>query len=114
MNDEKLTSEQPVSTSSTSEPVQSHLLTTGLGAAAGGIGGAAIGKSVAGRVGALIGGVAGALAGSRAGEVLADFAQEANDSLRLGWGANDKAVELPQHYSWEELQALSKPQKVTG
>lgn len=105
MNDEKLTSEQPIS-SSTSEPVQSHLLTTGLGAA--------IGKSVAGRVGALIGGVAGALAGSRAGEVLADFAQEANDSLRLGWGANDKAVELPQHYSWEELQALSKPQKVTG
>ncbi|WP_216596365.1 hypothetical protein [Allocoleopsis franciscana] len=30
--------------------------------------------------------------------------------LSLGLGADMKPVELPKNYSWEELQALSKPQ----
>lgn len=108
MNDEKSLSEKP--DDSTSEPERSHPIATGLGAASGGIAGAAIGKAFAGRLGAAVGGVAGAIAGSIAGEALADFAEETNESLGLGWGADDKEVELPKHYSWEELQALSKPQ----
>ena len=102
MNDEKPMNEQ--------QPSQSHPIATRLGAAGGGIAGAAIGKSVAGQLGAAVGGVVGAIAGSIAGEALIDFAEEANESLGLGLGADHKAVELPQHYSWEELQALSKPQ----
>ena len=103
MNDEK-------SDDSTLEPNKPHIIATGLGAAGGGIVGATIGKSVAGKFGAVVGGVAGAIAGSVAGDVLSDFAEDANESLGLGLGANDKEVELPAHYSWEELQALSKPQ----
>ena len=111
MNDEKpMTEQQTVQSGSISEPSKSHTIATGLGAASGGIAGAAIGKSVAGRLGAVVGGVAGALVGSVAGEALADFAEEANESLGLGLGADTKEVELPRHYSWEELQALSKPQ----
>lgn len=110
MNDEKPMSEQQPAQSGSTEPSKSHPIATGLGAAGGGITGAAIGKSVAGRLGAVVGGVAGAIAGSIAGEALADFAEEANESLGLGLGADTKEVELPRHYSWEELQALSKPQ----
>lgn len=110
MNDEKPMTEQQPAHSSSSEPSKPHPIATGLGAAGGGIAGAAIGKSIAGRLGAAMGGVAGAIAGSIAGEALADFAEEANESLGLGLGADTKEVELPRHYSWEELQALSKPQ----
>lgn len=111
MNEEKpMNEQQPPQSDSTSEPSKSHLIATGLGAAGGGITGAAIGKSVAGRLGAAVGGVAGALVGSIAGEALAELTEEAEKSLELGLGADNKEVELPRHYSWEELQALSKPQ----
>jgi outer membrane lipoprotein SlyB len=113
MNDEK-NDNRPIAEStetSTSEPMKSHPIATGIGAAGGGIAGAAIGKAVAGRLGATVGGVAGAIAGSMAGEALAEFAEETNENLGLGLGADTREVELPQHYSWEELQALSKPQR---
>lgn len=107
MNDQKpLTEPQP----DDSLPTKSHPLATGLGAAGGGIAGAALGKSVAGKVGAVVGGVAGAIAGSFAAESLVDLAEDANESLGLGLNADTKEIELPPHYSWEELQALSKPQ----
>ncbi|MBD2238054.1 hypothetical protein H6G35_15720 [Aulosira sp. FACHB-113] len=32
------------------------------------------------------------------------------NTVGLGLGADDKPIALPRHYSWEELQALSKPQ----
>lgn len=95
---------------STLEPNKPHIIATGLGAAGGGIVGASIGKSIAGKFGAVVGGVAGAIAGSVTGDALADLAIETNESLGLGLGANDKDIELPAHYSWDELQALSKPQ----
>ena len=92
-----------------------HPIATGLGAAGGGVVGAAVGRSIiGGKVGAAIGGVAGAIAGGIAGNTVAEFAKEAIDEIQpafgLGLGANDKPIELPRHYTWEELQALSKPQ----
>ncbi len=65
-------------------------------------------------MGAALGGVAGAIAGGIAGNTLGEKASEAinvvHPTASLGSGANNKAVELLKHYSWEELQALSKPQ----
>ena len=91
-----------------------HPIAKGVGAVGGGVAGAAIGNSVAGKVGATIGGIAGAIAGNMAGDAIAEFTkellQETSPSLSLGLGADAKAIELPAHYSWEELQALSRPQ----
>lgn len=91
-----------------------HPIATGLGATGGGIAGAALGNSIGGKVGAAIGGVAGAIAGGIVGNNIAEFAAEAIDELQptlsLGLGADTKEIELPRHYSWEELQQLSKPQ----
>lgn len=85
-----------------------------VGAVGGGILGAAIGKSMQGKVGAVVGGVAGAIAGGMAANSLAAFTQEllqeTQPTLSLGLGADQKSIELPKHYTWEELQALSKPQ----
>jgi outer membrane lipoprotein SlyB len=102
MNPEDLSADQPTSDvkPSTSSKV---------GAAGGAIAGAALGRSVAGRLGAVVGGIAGAIAGSKAASPITNFAKEANDTLGLEIGA-DREVEVPPHYSWEELQALSKPQ----
>ena len=91
-----------------------HPIATGLGAAAGGVAGAALGNStIGGKVGSAIGGVAGAIAGAIAGNTVAQIAAEAIDEIQpalgLGLGANDKPIQLPRHYTWEELQALSKP-----
>jgi len=91
-----------------------HAIATGLGAAGGGIAGAALGKSIGGKLGAAIGGVAGAITGGVAVNKLAQYAEEFIEELQptvgLGLGADHKPIELPRHYSWEELQALSKPQ----
>lgn len=90
-----------------------HPIATGLGAAGGGIAGAAIGRSIGGKVGAAIGGVAGAIALGVAANELAEYAEEFIEELQptvgLGLGADHKPIELPRHYSWEELKALSKP-----
>jgi uncharacterized membrane protein YebE (DUF533 family) len=90
----------------------SHPLATGLGAVGGGAAGAAIGDSVGGKLGAAVGSVAGAIAGGILGNKVAGIAQEAIEEIQptLGLGADTKPVELPRHYSWEELQAVSKPQ----
>ncbi|MBV9385281.1 MAG: glycine zipper 2TM domain-containing protein [Chroococcidiopsidaceae cyanobacterium CP_BM_ER_R8_30] len=89
------------------EVVPPHPLATGLGAVGGGAVGAAIGRSISGKAGAAIGAVAGAVVGGLAGQ---ELAQVVGPELELGIGADDKPIELPSHYSWEELQALSKPQ----
>ncbi len=106
MNDEESMADQQSTNSSESFPA----IATGLGAVAGGVTGGVIGKSVAGTWGAVVGGVTGAIAGGIAADAMTDFAKEANESLGLGLGADTQPIELPQHYSWEELQALSKPQ----
>lgn len=112
MTNDKNTTSDAHSETQTSHP---HPIATGLGAAGGSVAGAAVGRSIiGGNVGAAIGGVAGAIAGGIAGNTVAQFAEEAIDEIQptlgLGLGANDKPIELPRHYTWEELQALSKPQ----
>ena len=94
------------------DSANSHPLATGLGAVGGGAAGAAIGDAVGGKLGAAVGSVAGAIAGGILGNKVAGIATEAIAELQpsLGVGANNKPIELPRHYSWEELQALSKPQ----
>ncbi|MEH2362674.1 hypothetical protein [Nostoc sp.] len=91
-----------------------HPLTTSLGAVGGGVAGAALGRSIGGKMGAAIGVVAGAITGSVAAKKLVEYAgefiEELQPTIGLGLGANHKPIELPRHYSWEELQALSKPQ----
>ena len=91
----------------------SHPIGTGLGAIGGSVAGAAIGDAVGGRVGATLGAVAGAIAGSIAGNSLAEMAkevaEEVNETIGLDLGADNKEIDLPRHYSWDELRALSKP-----
>ncbi|MBP5975629.1 glycine zipper 2TM domain-containing protein [Brasilonema sp. CT11] len=99
----------------TSEATDSHIAARGIGAVGGGAAGAALGRSIiGGKMGAAIGGIAGAIAGGLAGNKLAELTEEAteelNPNVELKLGANNKPVELPRHYTWEELQALSKPQ----
>jgi uncharacterized membrane protein len=108
MHDQPSRVEPPKDPDSASVP--DHSLTTGLGAVGGGLVGAAVGKSLAGKVGVAIGAVAGAIAGGIAGETVVEMTQEASQSLGLGLGADVREIELPPHYSWEELQALSKSQ----
>lgn len=101
-----------------SESSNSHLIASGIGAASGGLVGAALGKSVGGKVGAAVGGIAGAIAGEMAANALTEFTgeviEETSPALSLGLGADNKPIELPNHYSWDELQALSKPQANNG
>lgn len=89
-------------------------LTTSVGAVGGGVAGAALGNSIGGKLGAAIGGIAGAITGGLAANKLVEYAEELITELQptsgLGLGANHKPIELLPHYSWEELQALSKPQ----
>ncbi len=111
INKEPATSNQENENQTTSN---AHPMATGLGAVGGGIAGSALGRSIGGKVGAAIGGVAGAITGGVAGNKLAQYAEEFIEELQptigLGLGADDKPIELPRHYTWEELQALSKPQ----
>ncbi|MFN6487135.1 MULTISPECIES: hypothetical protein [unclassified Nostoc] len=97
-----------------SDATDSHPIAASLGAVGGGVAGAALGHSIGGKVGAAIAGVAGAIAGGVAGNQLAgyteEFIEELQPTIGLGLGADHKPIELPSHYSWQELQALSKPQ----
>lgn len=99
---------------SQSDDTNSHPVATSLLAVGGSVAGAALGRSIiGGKVGAVIGGVTGAIAGGLAGNKVAEFTEETIDLIQpsgLNLGANNKPIELPRHYTWEELQALSKPQ----
>jgi len=114
MNDQQTDLETQNQNSRETSSSNTHPITTGLGVIGGGIAGAALGRSIAGKVGAAIGGVAGAIAGGvAANEVVVyaeEFIEELQPTISLGLGADRKPIELPLHYSWEELQALSKPQ----
>lgn len=113
MNNEQQIQSQQIG----SDATDFHPIAASLGAVAGGVAGAALGRSISGKVGAAIGGVAGAIAGGVAGNQLALYTEEFIEQLQpttgLGLGADDKPIELPHHYSWEELQALSKPQSAS-
>jgi len=114
MNDEQQIKPQDEPQHPGSEVTDSHPLATSLGAIGGGVAGAALGRLIGGKAGAAIGGVAGAIAGGIAGNTLPDSALELTEELSsavgLGLGADTEPSELPKHFTWEELQALSKPQ----
>lgn len=67
----------------------------------------AISDGINGKLGTAIGLVAGAVTGSVSGDKIAEFAEP---TIGSQLGANDAPGDLPAHYSWAELQALSKPQ----
>lgn len=106
-NDEKPIKPSDEPQAPASEGTDSHPLATSIGAVGGGIVGAAIGRSISGKAGAAIGAVAGAIVGGIAGK---EVTEVISPILELDIGADDRPIELPSHYSWEELQALSKPQ----
>lgn len=112
MNDKQPSEPQDRHLNAQEENSDSHPIATGLGVVGGGAAGAAVGNSVGGKLGAAIGSVAGAIAGGILGSKVVEIATEAIEEIQpsLGLGADTKPVELPRHYSWEELQALSKPQ----
>ena len=89
-----------------------NLLETRLGAAGGGIAGAAIGKVVGGNKGAVVGALAGAVAGGMVGDVVADDLKTEEKRVAETLGIAKGEDEILAHYSWDELQALSKPQNV--
>jgi phage tail tape-measure protein len=87
-----------------------------IGAVGGGVAGAAIGHSlIGGKLGTAIGVVLGAIAGGVTADTLAESIDRVTDEIEptmgLKLGANDAPVNLPAHYTWTELQALSKPQR---
>lgn len=112
MNDKQQSEPQDKHLNAQQENSDNHPIATGLGAVGGSVAGAKIGGSVGGKVGAVLGSVAGAIAGGIVGNTVADLAQEASDEVMptLSLGADNQPTELPRHYTWEELQALSKPQ----
>ena len=88
-----------------------NALETGIGAIGGGVAGAAIGgKLIGGKTGAALGAIAGAVAGGVAGDVVADDLKEEERKVAETLGIAHGEDEILAHYSWEELQALSKPQ----
>ena len=109
-NDEQQIKSQDEPQHPASPGTDPHKVATSLGAVGGGVAGAAIGRSIGGKAGAAVGGVAGAIVGGIAGNTLADRAEEIILIGGFGSGADHKPIELPHHYTWEELQALSKPQ----
>jgi len=100
---------QPEAQSNKIQPIA-----TGLGAISGGVIGAAVGRSFDKKLGTAIGGVVGAIAGGIAANAVVEMTEavvdEIQPTLGLGLGADQKPIELPNHYSWEQLQALSKPE----
>ena len=86
-------------------------LETGIGAVGGGVAGAALGgKLIGGKTGAALGAIAGAVVGGVAGEVVGDDLEELEHKAMKTLGEAQGENEILAHYSWEELQALSKPQ----
>jgi outer membrane lipoprotein SlyB len=110
-NDKVQNSETQNTTPSSTE---ADSITTGLGIVAGGVIGATLGHAINKKLGTEIGGVVGAITGGIAANQVADFAEavvkEVQPTIGMGLGADQKPIECPRHYSWEELQALSKPQ----
>ncbi len=90
---------------------QHHSLETGIGAVGGGVAGAAIGsKLIGGKTGAVVGAIAGAVVGGAVGEVVGEDLEQLEQKAMEVLGEAQGENEILAHYSWDELQALSKPQ----
>ncbi|MBV6622566.1 MAG: hypothetical protein KI793_06380 [Rivularia sp. (in: Bacteria)] len=89
-----------------------HLLETGIGAAGGGVAGALVGKIIGGKAGTVVGAVTGAVAGGIIGDAVSDDVEELERKAMETLGEAKGENEVPHHYSWDELAALSKPQNI--
>ena len=111
MNEENKNLEPQKEYPKVSQKPKHNALETGIGAVGGGVAGAAIGsKLIGGKTGAALGAIAGAVVGGAmsdvVGEDLEQLEQKAMEVLGEAQGEN----EILAHYSWEQLQALSRPQ----
>ena len=83
-----------------------NALETGIGVA-----GAAIGsKLIGGKTGAIVGAIAGAVVGGAVGDVVGEDLEQLEQKAMEVFGEAQGENEILAHYSWSELQALSKPQ----
>jgi outer membrane lipoprotein SlyB len=80
-----------------------------IGATGGGVAGAAVGRMVGGKTGAVIGAASGAVAGGIIGDAVADDVKQLETQAMEALGIAPYEDEVPAHYSWDELQELSKP-----
>ncbi len=88
-----------------------NALETEIGAVGGGVTGAAIGsKLIGGKTGAVVGAIAGAVVGGAVGDVVGEDLKELEQKTMEIFGEAQGENEILAHYSWSELQALSKPQ----
>jgi outer membrane lipoprotein SlyB len=108
---EKLPHERTPSDTHPSAPSSKHHpLAAGIGAATGGVAGAAVGRAVGGHPGSLVGAIAGAVTGGMVGNTMTDDLKAIEHEVAETLGEAAHEDELPAHYSWEQLQALSRPQ----
>ena len=111
MNEDKKNQEQQQRIQGVTHKPKHNALETGIGAVGGGVAGAAIGgKLIGGKTGAALGAIAGAVVGGVAGEVVGEDLKELEHKAMETLGEARGENEILAHYSWDELQALSKPQ----
>ncbi len=89
---------------------QHHGMEKGIGAVGGSVAGAAVGGKLGGKTGAVVGAIAGAVVGGTVGEAAIEDLKELERKAMKALGEAPGENEILAHYSWEELQALSKPQ----
>ncbi|WP_052055859.1 glycine zipper 2TM domain-containing protein [Myxosarcina sp. GI1] len=90
---------------------QHHGMEKGIGAVGGGVTGAVVGsKLIGGKTGAVVGAIAGAVVGGTVGEAAIEDLEELERKAMKTLGEAPGENKILAHYSWEELQALSKPQ----
>ncbi len=88
-----------------------NAIETGIGAVGGGVAGAAIGsKLIGGKTGAVVGAIAGAVVGGAVGDVMGEDLEQLEQKTMEVLGEAQGENEILAHYSWSELQRLSKPQ----
>lgn len=112
MNEEKKNLErQDKQSQEVSQKQQGHSLETEIGAVGGGVVGAAVGsKLIGGKTGAVMGAIAGAIVGGAVGDIVGEDLEELEQKAMKTLGEAPGENKIPAHYSWEELQTLSKPQ----
>ncbi len=88
-----------------------HLLEASISAVSGGVAGALIGRAAGGKQAGIVGAVAGAVTGALIGDAVGDDLLALEQRAAEALGEAPEEDELPAHYSWKQLQALSKPQQ---
>ena len=111
MNEENKNKERQQKIQEVAQKPKHNALETGIGAVGGGVAGAAIGsKLIGGKTGAVVGAIAGAVVGGAVGDVVGEDLEQLEQKAMEIFGEAQGENEILAHYSWSELQALSKPQ----